>query len=72
MLLAKPGQLVTVRVTQGAVKITTVAHALEGGSFGQSIHVRNDADPPQTFDVTLTGPQEGTVAPAPTAVAAGN
>jgi len=58
--LAKPGQLITIRANQGGVHLKTVARALEAGSFGQTIHVRNDMTN-ESYDVVLTGPQEGLV-----------
>jgi flagella basal body P-ring formation protein FlgA len=64
-LMAKPGQLVTVNVVQGNVRITAVGRAMEAGSFGQTIRVRNDIDPTSIFDVTLNGPQQGTVSSTP-------
>jgi flagella basal body P-ring formation protein FlgA len=54
--LAKPGQYVTVMLNQGSVQIKTVAKAMEAGSFGQSIRVKNEATR-EMFEVTLTGPQ---------------
>jgi hypothetical protein len=33
---------------------------MEGGSFGQTIRVKNEATN-ETFEVVLTGPQEGTI-----------
>jgi hypothetical protein len=63
VLLAQPGQLVTVTVVQRSFKITTVARSMENGSFGQIIRVRGDTDPTLQYAVTLTGPQEGTVVP---------
>jgi flagella basal body P-ring formation protein FlgA len=62
--LAKSGQLITVNVAQGAVRIKTVARALEGGSFGETIRVKNDQTR-DVFTVVLTGPQEGSVGPPP-------
>jgi flagella basal body P-ring formation protein FlgA len=56
--LARTGQLVTVVVSQGNVTIRTVARALEGGTYGQSIKVRNEVTR-DVFDVILTGPQMG-------------
>jgi flagella basal body P-ring formation protein FlgA len=76
-LLARVGQLVTINVVRGSVRITAVAKALENGSYGQTIRARNDVDPTRLFEVTLTGPQEGVVTdemnqgtPAPIAAAA--
>jgi flagella basal body P-ring formation protein FlgA len=58
--LAKPGQLITINANQGNIHIRTVARALEGGSFGQTIRVKNDVTN-DTYDVVLTGPQEGLI-----------
>jgi flagella basal body P-ring formation protein FlgA len=64
-LLAKTGELVTVSVTHGSVRVTAVARALESGSFGETIRVRDESsNPPQVYDVTLTGPQTGTLSAA--------
>jgi flagella basal body P-ring formation protein FlgA len=60
-MLAHAGQLITVNVVHGTMRITAVAKALEDGCYGQTIKARNDVDPTKTFEVTLTGPQEGTV-----------
>ena len=60
-LLARPGQLITITVIRGLVRITAVAKAIEGGSMGQTIRARSDVDPTQQFEVTLTGPQQGVV-----------
>ena len=67
--LAKTGQFVTVTFNQGGVHIKTVGRAMETGSFGQTIKVRNETTN-DTYEVILAGPQEGTVgapAAAPTA-----
>jgi flagella basal body P-ring formation protein FlgA len=61
VLLAQAGQLVTVTVVHGTFKITAVARAQEGGTYGQTIRVRSDTDSSLQYAVTLTGPQEGTV-----------
>jgi flagella basal body P-ring formation protein FlgA len=58
--LAKPGQLITINANQGSIHIRTVARAIEGGSFGQTIRVKNDATN-DNYDVVLTGPQEGLI-----------
>jgi flagella basal body P-ring formation protein FlgA len=58
--LCKAGDLVTVTLTQGGVRVRGVARAREGGSFGQRIQVRNEATN-ETLSVVMTGPQEGTV-----------
>jgi len=54
--LAKTGQYVTVMLNQGSVQIKTVAKAMEPGSFGQTIRVKNEATR-EMYEVTLTGPQ---------------
>lgn len=58
--LAKPGQYITVLLTQGSVQVKSVAKAMETGSFGQSIRVKNEATR-DVFEVTLTGPQTATM-----------
>ena len=62
--LVTPGQLVTVSLSVGSVTVKTVGRAMEAGSYGQTVKVRNDATR-DVFDVTLTGPQEGTMGPLP-------
>ena len=62
--LARVGQYVTVTLQQGGVQVRTVAKALEGGSYGQTIKVKSEATRDE-FQVTLTGPQMATLgAPA--------
>ena len=58
--LAKVGQLITVALQQGTIHIKTIARAMEGGSYGQSIKAKNEATG-DVYEVTLTGPQEGTI-----------
>ena len=60
--LAKAGQYVTVTLCQGTVQVKTVAKAMEAGSYGQSIKVRNETTK-DVFDVTLTGPQAAIMGP---------
>ena len=62
--LVKPGQLVTLTVSVGSVRIKTVGRALEIGSYGQVVKVKNDTTG-DTFDVILTGPQQGSMDPLP-------
>lgn len=54
--LVKSGQFVTITVSHGGVSIKTVARAMEGGSLGQTIKVKNETTK-DIFDVVLTGPQ---------------
>jgi len=56
--LVRAGQLVTVTLTAGSVQIRSVGRAMEQGSLGQNIKVRNETTR-DVFDVTVTGPQEG-------------
>jgi flagella basal body P-ring formation protein FlgA len=63
--LAKVGQIITVDLDQGTIHIKTVARALETGSYGQSIRAKNEATG-DMYEITLTGPQEGTIGAAPT------
>lgn len=58
--LARPGQLVTVVLRQGGVKLTTVARAMDSGGYGQSIRVRHESTQ-QIYEVVLTGPQQATM-----------
>jgi flagella basal body P-ring formation protein FlgA len=69
--LCKSGDLVTVTVERGNVRLRTVARAMESGAFGETIRVRNEATK-DIYDVVLTGPQEGRLGPAASpAVASG-
>ena len=62
--LVKPGQLVTISLSVGTVSVKTVGRALEGGSFGQTVKVKNDTTQ-DIYEITMTGPQEGTMGPLP-------
>jgi flagella basal body P-ring formation protein FlgA len=72
--LVKSGQFVTITLERGGIRVKTVARALEGGSYGQTVRVKNEATK-DVYEVVLTGPQEGTLSPpvpaAATGVAAG-
>jgi flagella basal body P-ring formation protein FlgA len=63
--LARTGQFVTVLLSRGGVTIKTVARAMEEGSYGQTIKVKNEGTR-DIFEVVLTGPQEATLGPAET------
>jgi flagella basal body P-ring formation protein FlgA len=54
--LAKVGQYVSIKLTQGGVQVQTVAKAMQSGSFGETIRVKNEATN-EIFAATLTGPQ---------------
>jgi flagella basal body P-ring formation protein FlgA len=58
--LVKVGQFITVTLEQGTVRIKTVARAMESGSYGQTIRVKNEATR-EVFQVVLTGPQTATM-----------
>jgi flagella basal body P-ring formation protein FlgA len=60
MQLVKIGQYVTITLDQGTVKIKTVARAMEGGSYGQTIRVKNE-ETKDLFQVVITGPQTATM-----------
>ena len=64
----KSGQFVTITVRQGGVQISTVAQAMESGSYGQTIRVRNE-ETRDIFEVTMTGPQTATMDSAPSTAA---
>ena len=57
--LVRSGQFVTISLNRGSVRVKTVARALESGSYGQTIRVKNEATR-EIFEVTLTGPQTAT------------
>jgi flagella basal body P-ring formation protein FlgA len=62
--LAKGGQFITITLNQGGIRVKTVGRAMEGGTFGQTIKVKNEATN-DIYEIVLTGPQEGTLgAPA--------
>lgn len=62
--LVKAGQLVTITLTQGTIRVKTVGRALESGAYGQAVRVKNDATQ-DIFEVVMTGPQEGSIGPLP-------
>jgi flagella basal body P-ring formation protein FlgA len=62
MPLAKIGDLLTVTLEQGNVQITTVARAMEGGSYGQTVRAKQEGSG-AVLDVTLTGPKAGRMTP---------
>ena len=58
---------ITLRV--GNVQVKTVGRAMESGCFGQAVKVRNEATQ-DVYEVTMTGPQEGSIGPMAGAIAA--
>jgi flagella basal body P-ring formation protein FlgA len=46
------------------VQIRTVATAMEAGSYGQTIKVKSEQNQ-SVYVVTMTGPQEAVMGPAP-------
>ncbi|MEM6560984.1 MAG: flagellar basal body P-ring formation chaperone FlgA, partial [Planctomycetota bacterium] len=58
--LVERGQFVTVSIRNGGVAVKTVAKALEPGSLGQAIRVRDEATR-RNYIVFVTGPQAATV-----------
>lgn len=54
--LVRPGQLVTVLVQSGGIEIRSVARALQSGTHGQTVRVRNETTR-DIYDVTMIGPQ---------------
>lgn len=58
--LVRPGQFVTIEHGQGAVKVKIVAKAIDGGAYGQSIRVRNEATR-EIMRVTITGTQQASL-----------
>ncbi len=66
--LAKPGQFISVTLNSGTFRLKTVARAMEAGCFGQTIKVKNEVTG-ETFQVILSGPQQGTINTIPTSTA---
>lgn len=58
--LVRVGQLITVTLSQGNIQIKTVARALEGGAYGQTIRVKNEMTK-EVFQVVVTGPQTASI-----------
>jgi flagella basal body P-ring formation protein FlgA len=58
--LVRMGEYVTITVAQGGVSIKTVARAMEAGSLGQTIKVKNETTH-DIFDVVVSGPQQGSL-----------
>jgi flagella basal body P-ring formation protein FlgA len=58
--LVKSGQLITVTLDQGTVRIKIVVRAMESGSYGQTIRVKNETTR-EVFQVVLTGPRTATM-----------
>lgn len=72
--LVRPGQFVTIEHAVGAVSVKIVARAIDGGSYGQTIRVKNETTR-EMFRATVTGPQAASinpVTPARDPVALGN
>lgn len=67
--LVRPGQFVTVVYRQGSIELKSVARALDGGAYGQTIRVKNESTK-DIFEVILTGPQTASMSSAPTQSAA--
>ncbi len=61
--MARNGQLITVSLGQGIVRLKTVARAIEAGAKHQRIKVKNEATN-EVYDVVLTGPQEAVLGDA--------
>jgi len=62
--LVKPGQLVTINLRRGMVSLRAVARAMEQGSLGQTIRVRNE-NTRDVLEVTVVGNQEARLGDAP-------
>lgn len=62
--LVRPGQFVTIEHGVGSVKIKIVARAVDGGSYGQTIRVKNETTR-EIYRATVTGPQTASINPVP-------
>lgn len=60
--LVRPGQLVTVSLSVGTVRVKTVARAMEEGSYGRTVKVRNESTQ-DVYEVTMVAPQVGVIGP---------
>jgi flagella basal body P-ring formation protein FlgA len=58
--LTRPGQTISVIVKSGGIQIKAAAIAMEAGTFGQSVRVKNPTNN-EIYTVVLTGPQQGSV-----------
>jgi len=58
--LIRTGQLLTVTYSQGSIQLRSVARAMEGGTYGQSVQAKNETTG-AIFEVILTGPQTATM-----------
>jgi len=61
--LVRNGQLVTITINQGGIRITAAGKAMENGSYGQTIRVRNE-ETRDVYEVTVTGPQQAVLSDA--------
>ncbi len=69
--LVRAGQLVTVLMRRGAIEVKSVARALQSGSAGQQVKVKNEATG-DMFEVTLIGRQLATLSGSDPVADAGN
>ncbi|GIW75515.1 MAG: hypothetical protein KatS3mg104_0578 [Phycisphaerae bacterium] len=60
--LVRPGQFVTIEHGVGSVKVKMVVRAIDGGSYGQTIRVKNETTR-EIYRVTVTGPQTASISP---------
>ena len=63
-ILIRPGQMVTVLMTQGGFSAKAVLKATEQGALGQTVRVRNETTGTQ-LDVVVTGEQTAKMVAAP-------
>jgi flagellar basal body P-ring formation protein FlgA len=69
--LVKSGQLITINLRRGSVRLRTVARAMEQGSLGQTIRVRNE-NTRDMLDVTVVGAQEARLGDEDAVASSGN
>ena len=58
--MVRTGQFVTVQSAQGGINIKTVARAIDSGSYGQSVRVKNETTK-DIYRVIVTGMQEASL-----------
>lgn len=61
--LARRGQLITITLRQGNIELKSVGRAMENGSYGQTIRVKNEVSG-DVQQVVLTAPQAADLSPS--------
>jgi len=54
------GQFISINSTQGGINVRTVARAIDAGSYGQTVRVKNELTK-EVYRVTVIGPQQASM-----------